>query len=325
MMKKTVTKKILGYIFKILISGGLLWYILTKVPLDDIGATLIDANLFLYCIAFLVTFGVCYLAALQFRMLNLPFGIDLKTLDIMQVNFITSFYTLFLPGYLAGGAVKWVKMQKLAKRPAEFFITIILNRYIELGSVFLMGVFFMIPYLLNNAFYSTFWLLIGISIILIFLYCSAFSKRMLKFIQGFVARLTVLPPFVRNKIEKLYTVITSLHELPFSTHFHIIINCLIRQLLAVGGFLIVARSVSLPVSYGDIAWMRSVVIILGMLPISIGNLGVREASLVVILGQFDVVPSMALSFSVLILLRKIVLVFIGGTLELLGRPRQGDE
>ncbi len=323
-IKKTTIKKILAYLFKMLISGGLIWYILTEVPIADIKSTLRDTHFLLYGIALVFSAFLMYLAALQFRVLNLPFKIDLTTFTIIKVNLITSFYSLFLPGYLAGGAVKWIKMQKYAKRPAELFITIILNRFIELGSLFIVGVIFMVPYLLDKDLYGALWILLALSVAIILMYCCAFSKRMLTIIESIVARMNFLPAFFRKKVDKLCIIVTNLHELPRSTHIHIVVNCLGRQLIGIGALLMIARSVHIPVLYGDIAWMRSVVIILGMLPISIGNLGVREASIVVMMEQFGVVPALALSYSFLILLMNVLFSFIGGVLDLIDKPQQGD-
>ena len=89
-----------------------------------------------------------------------------------------------------------------------------------------------------------------------------------------------------------------------------------RYLIMVIGALILASSIGIELSFADMGWMQSVVMLFALIPFTVaGGLGVREVGLVFMLSAFGVEPEAALAFSLLLFARQIVLGLTGGILE----------
>ena len=80
-------------------------------------------------------------------------------------------------------------------------------------------------------------------------------------------------------------------------------------------WLFLARALGLDASALTLGWMRSAVVVLTMVPVSLGGLGIREAALVFLLGPYGVAPERAIALSFLILLAAAVYAAVGGALQ----------
>ena len=110
-MTKKQRKQLLTFL-KIVISIALIYFIFTKISLDDVVATLKTANL-IYILLALVLFAFSKLMA-SFR-LNLYFheiGISLSQKSNLKLYLLGMFYNLFLPGGIGGDAYKGYIIQK---------------------------------------------------------------------------------------------------------------------------------------------------------------------------------------------------------------------
>lgn len=65
-------------------------------------------------------------------------------------------------------------------------------------------------------------------------------------------------------------------------------------------------------SFVTLLWIQSAVEVIQFLPISISGLGVREISVIYMLGSLGVAESTALGFSLLILVLRIGMIGMGG-------------
>ena len=126
-------------------------------------------------------------------------------------------------------------------------------------------------------------------------------------------------PLFRFLVEKTGTLVDSLRAFRHLSATNILLLFLIgigRQLVGVVVFFLLARSVAIDISYLDIGWVRGVVALATVLPLSIaGGLGMREASMVALLHTLGVSPERALAYSLLILGQNILLGLVGGMLE----------
>ena len=87
-----------------------------------------------------------------------------------------------------------------------------------------------------------------------------------------------------------------------------------------------ALSVDVHLSYLTIGWIRVVLQAVMMLPIAVSGIGVREGSLVLLLQEYAVPPSQAVTFSLVLFVSGVLSNSIGGVFELvnLHRPARRD-
>jgi hypothetical protein len=84
-----------------------------------------------------------------------------------------------------------------------------------------------------------------------------------------------------------------------------------------------AVALQLPVPFVTLAWVRSVVMLLAMLPVTISGLGVREGALVALLAPYGVLGPDALALALLVFGVTVAAVgVVGGVVEAARVPRE---
>ena len=108
----------------------------------------------------------------------------------------------------------------------------------------------------------------------------------------------------------------SVARLSPATLARIVVLSMAAQIPGALVFVVLGRGLGLDVSLPAMAWVRSVVVLFTVLPISIGGLGVREGVLVLVLGSYGVASSDALALSILVFAATILAPgLVGGALE----------
>ena len=99
----------------------------------------------------------------------------------------------------------------------------------------------------------------------------------------------------------------------------------------VAGYVIAARAANITAPLGLFVWLCAIVYIIGRLPISIANLGVRESLLVSMLAIYGVDKSAALLMSMILFSRLVVMAVVGAMYQVSwtlserrGRQAAGD-
>jgi uncharacterized protein (TIRG00374 family) len=124
-----------------------------------------------------------------------------------------------------------------------------------------------------------------------------------------------IPHLVKDKFHKLLVAFKRFRGLGVADYVAIGVNIIVRHLVGICSIYFLAMAVHMPLSIIDIAWIRSVAILISALPIAFSGIGVREGALVFFMQQFGVMPAVAVSFSLLFLLKTLVSAMAGGCLE----------
>jgi uncharacterized membrane protein YbhN (UPF0104 family) len=101
-------------------------------------------------------------------------------------------------------------------------------------------------------------------------------------------------------------------KMPARTRVQVVLLSVASNALNAFGMYCLMRALDLPLSYYDALWLRCAVFIVGVLPITIMGLGVRESLLVALLVPAGVAPHSAVALSVLILGRELLAAAAGG-------------
>lgn len=76
-----------------------------------------------------------------------------------------------------------------------------------------------------------------------------------------------------------------------------------------------AISVNIDLDFSAIAWIRSLVLLLALIPVTIAGLGVRELSFIALLDQYDITSNLALSYAMASFIVQIVIGVAGSIIE----------
>lgn len=302
---------------KISISGSLLFYILHIIPLSQIFDTFARALPALVFLAF-VSLGLeRYFMALQLKRITENQNMGLSSIQIFRINLITSFYELFLPGSVVTGAIRWYKLSQLSKMKIPTLAALGINRLVQLAVIILVGVLCWAigtkpkdPGLTGILF---FFFVVGSLIV----YGLFINERFLGYALNCVDRATslLLPASLQSPILKLTNALNKFHQLTFKSKLEIVGISISASLLSILGWFFLAQALMLPVSPLTLGWVRSVIGMLVLIPISIAGLGIREGSLMVLLPPYGVTLDEAVALSFLMFFMKICWGTFGGILE----------
>ena len=120
------------------------------------------------------------------------------------------------------------------------------------------------------------------------------------------------PEFVRAKANLVLEKIHVFRTLGPGFHIYILVLGLVTGALG-GGVLyrLAARATYIDVPFMAFVWMHAVIYILGRIPVTISNCGVREFVLMGMLGAYGVDPSVALLMSMIVFSAHIFMAFLG--------------
>src|SRR5665213_4392939 len=128
-------RRFFSYFARVLISAALLYLVARKIPLQTFLHSLRQVNLPLMLASYLLIPVMGYIDANRTKMMADIQGLTLSINQIVRIGFITSFYSLFLPGYLAGGVIRWHRMARHDKKPAQALATIVFTRLLSLSLI----------------------------------------------------------------------------------------------------------------------------------------------------------------------------------------------
>jgi uncharacterized protein (TIRG00374 family) len=306
----------LSWLFKLSVSAGILYYIFTIVPVGEVFTALRSSRIGFFLVALSFMFMANMASSLRMRQLTRCQGMSVSASRIFEINLISSFYGMFLPGSLAGGAVRWRKLYLADKNAGGAFIAIVLSRFLLTTVTVALGVAFWIS---AGQFHSN--RIVGLVLLGIL--------TGLLLLQGILVSGIVSSPLnadmggeARGGSRLLKQVINVLgalrryRDLPRIALLRISVLALIEDLLGIMSFYFVSLSVGIDVPLVHLGWVRSFLQLITMVPISFFGIGIQEGTLITLLGNYGVPGAEAVAFSFVLVARSIVIAFAGGMMEL---------
>lgn len=308
-------KNNLSWVLKALITSGLLYYIFNNIPVSEIVPAIASARIHFFVIAFLLVLLMNYVASCRMKRLTDRQGMTVTRRRIFEINLIANFYGLFLPGSLAGGAVRWEKLFQTDKNGVGAFVAIIFNRFILTTATAATGVVFWAlagNYMSNRAAGLS---LMGILAILLVLQGAMINSRIFPWVERSLEGKNRMPGIVRSKLRKLTLSLRQNRDLPLTSLLWLAALSFIEEFLGVVSYYFVSLAIGMEVSFVHLGWIRSCILIVTMLPISFSGFGVREGTLIALLAPYGVSGNVAVAFSLLLFARSLLMAGIGGVLE----------
>jgi uncharacterized protein (TIRG00374 family) len=306
--------KNLRFLIKLLVSGGLLAAVFSMIPVTQVADALLRTKWSIVVLSFLVIASTHYLNSAQMYLITRHQGISLSVNQIFLVNLITKFYGLFLPGIVAGGAIRWYHFSKPDRKPAQALAAIILNRVLETSMLMCLGLgFWLIDQQAANAVPLQY--LVFLVAISLFVYAVSFSRRAHALILR-VASAWFVPAWAADKARKVLSALGTYEDLPRREHATVLMIAIARHLLGLFSLYMLALALSLDIDFASLGWIRSLVAIAMFIPFSISGLGVREVTFVALLVPYGIASDDALALSLLVFARGLAFALTGGIIEM---------
>ena len=217
---------------------------------------------------------------MRMQVLTRQVGIGLSTLKILEISLVSAFYSMFLPGELGGGAVRWYKLSRPDNKPVEAMASITLDRLIDTIILVVLGILFWLlaapetrhP-LAGLVFITTLGAMLAIlSLILSRRTAAAFLSLMEK------TSTAAWASFLHDKLSKLSQSAIQYRALSGQAWMNIIVISIARILCTVTSVYLLALSLSVQISFGGAVWICSFITIVVMLPISTSESGIPPVS-----------------------------------------------
>jgi uncharacterized protein (TIRG00374 family) len=308
-----------GGVLRLAFSGLLLTLLFTQIDLESVLANLNQVQVRWFLPALGLYFVTRYLWAYQMSLASKPLGLVFALPRLFAIIFISSFYSLVLPGnVLTGGAISWYKLSRSNRKFVEVGALLIYLRLIDtltLLGIGLVGMWFDTRF--SSASFRAIVAAAFFGVILVSLpfFFPGVTRRLERFGQILAGRLP-LPQWVRNRALAFWSALRAFQALEKRTIALIFGLSLVSHGLGIVLYYLLALAINMRISIVALGWIRSLVGIVQLLPLSVAGLGVREASLVLLLRQYGVSESLALTFSLAIFGLMVLGGLIGGALEI---------
>jgi hypothetical protein len=216
-----------------------------------------------------------------------------------------------LPGDFIAIGVKWANLSAATGERALILNSILYNKLVLLVPPLLFG---SVALTLENPFPEA---AIGVSVIFLailifFMIFCLFSYRFGVLINRLFAKIIkLLPTFFQSKIAGLTNSLEMLRGLSFLDHSIILLISIISYVLSIIFFILGAKTIGLNVPISALIWIYSIIVFFVHLPITIGNLGVRESILITTLLNYGILPEKSFSFGLILFTNHILIALIG--------------
>ena len=320
----TRSKQLAKLLFRILIATGLLVWVFSQIDLGQFGQAINTARWQYLIAVWVLTIAIFWINSIKMQLILKKQGCDVRIGLLFGASAITLFYGMVIPGILSTG-VKWYILKKSTGKGSNVLSSMVYN---QLTTMFVMTVFglaalmMLNPVSLLTAEAKNKWLLPAVCGILLILISSVTllllnSRTGGKIINALKHLLRPFPARVQQKGREMLEQIAVFHHA--SAGFHLSIGFITIIANLTGGvlmYILSARAANITAPLAVLVCLCAFVYVLGRIPISIANLGIREVTLVGFLGLYGVEKPAALLMSFILFSALVVMAVIGAIYQL---------
>ncbi|HXX57145.1 MAG TPA: lysylphosphatidylglycerol synthase transmembrane domain-containing protein [Thermodesulfovibrionales bacterium] len=271
-------KKILLVALKLVVSGGLLYAIISKTGIQKLTTTLQGINAFYFLIASLIYISSVFLSSLRWRLL---LSEDFAIGKLFSLYMIGSFFNNILPGIVGGDAIKAYYLYRSTGKSGPAVASVFLDRYVGFSALLALG---LIAYPFGFRYFRGSYIEWTLPFIVALFIIASFLTIGLR-LGGRIGLLGELYNYFSLYKSKGRVVIQT-----FSIS-------LVIQVLNVFAVFLVSSGLAVAVPLLSLFIFVPIIATLATLPVSISGLGVREASFVLLLGFLGIPPIQATAVS----------------------------
>jgi glycosyltransferase 2 family protein len=269
-------------------------YIIVNIGIEQIANTFIKIPFYFYILSFIPTFPRILLYALKWQHINKKQKIYINFFEVIKITLISTFYGVVTPGGY-GLHIKVFHLSKKTKAPLAKCIT---NSLIDASTSYIVGVALSLigAIILIDKFPGFAPIFVLYLIVLVFLFVVFMRKNDGSKIFKFVIK-SLIPKKYKEKLDKsvnlLYEDIPKYKDLIIPMIYELVIWII----LGIQTY-ILAQAFSINISFSIFILIHTIsVVIISLIPISVGGLGVREGTFVVLLGLYGVEKEIAFVIS----------------------------
>ena len=320
----TRSKQLAKLLIRVLITTGLLVWVFSQIDIGLFGQAVKTARWQLLIAVWVLTVFFFWIRSIKMQLILKKQDCKVGIATIFSASAVTSLYSMILPGLLSTGA-KWYILTKDSGKGSNVLSSMVYNQLVTMFIMIVFGLAALMitnPVLLLKTDVQNRWimplicgiLLAGIILISLLLLSSRTGG---KIIDGFGFLLRPFPLKIRQKGREILDQIITFQAA--GAGFHLKIASITTIDTLIGGvivYILSARAANVAAPAGVLVWICAAICVLGRVPISVANLGVREVTLIGLLGIYGVEKSQALLMSMILFSTLVFMAIIGAMYQI---------
>ncbi|MBE9546392.1 MAG: flippase-like domain-containing protein [Proteobacteria bacterium] len=313
-------------IMKLLITGAIFYYIFYKyIQYNDFLSALKYVQPWMFIYLLIISLIFRYLNAYQIHYyFKQVFNSKLGTNFVFKVQLISSFYGLVLPGDLAGGLITWYMLSdKSGKKAASASVIIFLRLMSIITLIAFTAIGLVFEEKLIDINLRVYIIILAVLFLLMFIpFVSSKAATIMKQFSRAIIQITPAGNW-RNKLihlsNKLWDSVITCTNVDLGVILWTVCMSMLCHLflILITYLLMIMVGINLPFQVS--VWLLGAINLVQMLPISFAGLGVRDISIIYLLGKYyQVAPESSLILSTLFLAFNLIFILIGGMFVLMG-------
>jgi len=302
-------------VLRVVVSIGLLAAIFLVVPISKVAAALGTIDSAYAIAALLIGPAMAWLRAVQIRILAIWRGLSLTAGQVFRIGYAVQFYGLFLPGMLAGGALRWYRFTRAAGNPAETLAVIASGRLLAMLLGVAIGVVCWMadPVARQSILFGLG--LLGVLLGLVLAWLLWWYQHSARRVSSRLGPWHLLPAGLRQAGNRLLDKTPDLRGIGAERIARVSAIGLAENLLGILTFWLFAEALALGLAVTSVAWIRTYVMLILILPISFAGFGVREGGLILMLAAYGIPAGDAIAYSLLLFAQRLISALAGGLAE----------
>lgn len=297
---------------RLLLAGGLILLVATLVGWRDIHDALLRVDVRIVALGWGISLLGRLWEALQMSRIMRRAGMRIGTLRVFLANSLSVLYGMVLPGDVAASAAKWADLSSVTAKKSRVLNAVVYNR-LMLTAPWIAGG--MAALAIHNPWHTALLPLLAATILVLTIACFVvlYHPRLAgttnRVLLGVSTR--VLPGWVHRRVEHAVNSLTTFRSFSCGVHVWFFVAGCVNMGIWTGAFLATALAVGIDAPWSLLAWTLSVVVVLRQLPISFNGIGLREATLVAVLGQFGVGSDAAFTLGIVSFTATLLVAVVG--------------
>jgi uncharacterized protein (TIRG00374 family) len=288
-------KNRLTFLLKVLVSGALIWYLLSEIEFSAVFASLKSAEPIWLLLSF-ITLGIGkILTSYRWQVLLKAQNIDISLKFLIGSVFVGQFFNSFLPTTIGGDAMRAYDTAAQSKESTKSVMSVFADRLIGVFALALLAIVALIFGYLSNEDVSFY----VIPVLLVFFICSfgmalIFNDSLVKVMDQALRSIKLAK--IAIKLNDAYQSIHILRDKPRVLMIALIVS-IVLQINVILFFYFIGVSLSLGVSLLYFTIIVPIAMIVLLVPFSINGIGIREGIFVLLLTELGVAPNDAIALS----------------------------
>lgn len=309
---------------RILITTALLVWVFRQVDLGQFLKTVRMARWEFLVGVWGLTVVLFWIRSIQMQFILRRQGCDVDCSTVFGATMITALYSLILPGVLSTG-VKWYVLKRKTGQGGSIFSGMLYNQLMIMAVMTVFGLAALMVTDPTSPLVSGVrnrWLLPVICGLLLVMVTVAMTLLLSEKAGGKALAilerlLNYLPSAMRLKGRDLLEQIAFFQRVGWWFHLIVVLFIVVGTLLGgVATYILAARSAHIVIPASVLMWLCAIIYVLGRLPISVANLGIRESMLVSFLSLYGVDKPAALLMSMVLFSALVFVAGIGAVYQL---------